>query len=47
LALTGAIGAFVGGAPVPRAVFRVTIGGAIALAITYGIGTLLGAGTGI
>jgi VIT1/CCC1 family predicted Fe2+/Mn2+ transporter len=47
LALTGAVGAYVGGAPVPRAVLRVTIGGAIALAITYGIGTLLGAGTGI
>jgi len=47
LAITGAVGAYVGGAPVPRAVLRVTIGGAIALAITYGIGTLLGAGTGI
>lgn len=47
LGLTGAIGAYVGGAPVPRAVFRVLIGGAAALAITYGIGTLLGAGTGI
>ncbi len=42
LGLTGGIGAYVGGSPVPRSVFRVVIGGAIALAITYGIGTLFG-----
>jgi VIT1/CCC1 family predicted Fe2+/Mn2+ transporter len=42
LALTGGIGAKLGGAPVPRAVIRVTVGGALALAVTWGIGTLLG-----
>jgi len=42
LGLTGGIGAYVGGSPVPRSVFRVVIGGTIALAITYGIGTLFG-----
>ena len=42
LALTGGLGAFIGGSPLPRAILRVTIGGAAALAITYGIGTLIG-----
>lgn len=42
LALTGGIGAYIGGSPVPRSVIRVVIGGAIALAITYGIGSLFG-----
>ncbi len=40
LALTGTISAKIGGANVLRAVFRVVIGGALAMAITYGIGTL-------
>ena len=40
LGLTGGIGAWIGGSPVPRSVVRVVIGGAIALAITYGIGLL-------
>jgi VIT1/CCC1 family predicted Fe2+/Mn2+ transporter len=44
LGLTGGIGAFIGGGPVPRAVLRVMIGGAAALAITYGIGLLIGHG---
>ena len=47
LALTGGIGAYIGGAPVPRAILRVTIGGALALAVTYFIGSLLGSGTAI
>ncbi|MBK5239040.1 MAG: VIT family protein [Actinomycetales bacterium] len=42
LALTGGLGAYIGGSPMPRAILRVTIGGAAALAITYGIGTLIG-----
>lgn len=40
LGLTGGIGAWIGGSPVPRSVVRVVIGGAAALAITYGIGLL-------
>ncbi|MEY4533195.1 MAG: hypothetical protein RI926_964 [Actinomycetota bacterium] len=47
LALTGGVGAFIGGAPVPRAILRVTIGGAAALAVTYFIGSLLGGGTAL
>lgn len=46
LALTGAVGARIGGSPVVRAVVRVMIGGGVALAATYLIGHLLGA-TGI
>lgn len=42
LGLTGGIGAYIGGSPVPRSVIRVVIGGAAALAITYGIGLLFG-----
>jgi len=42
LGLTGGIGAYIGGGPIPRAVLRVVIGGTSALAITYGIGTLFG-----
>ena len=42
LALTGALGARIGGSPIPRAAVRVVVGGAIALAATYLIGTLLG-----
>ncbi|MCU1507610.1 MAG: vacuolar iron transporter family protein [Microbacteriaceae bacterium] len=42
LALTGAVGARIGGSSTGRAVVRVVVGGAIALAVTYGIGLLLG-----
>ena len=41
-ALTGALSARIGGANTRRAVLRVLIGGALGLAITYGIGHLLG-----
>ena len=41
LALLGAIGARAGGANVPRATVRVTFWGALAMAITAGIGKLL------
>ena len=46
LAGTGALGARLGGSPVPRAMIRVVIGGAVALAATFLIGKALGT-TGI
>jgi VIT1/CCC1 family predicted Fe2+/Mn2+ transporter len=42
LAVTGALGARIGGSPWLRPTLRVVIGGAIALAATFLIGTLLG-----
>jgi VIT1/CCC1 family predicted Fe2+/Mn2+ transporter len=42
LALLGAIGARAGGANVPRATMRVTFWGALAMALTAGIGALVG-----
>ena len=42
LALLGAIGASAGGANVPRATMRVTFWGALAMALTAGIGALFG-----
>jgi VIT1/CCC1 family predicted Fe2+/Mn2+ transporter len=41
LAVTGSVAAHIGGSPKLRAAIRVTVGGALALAATYGIGTLL------
>jgi len=46
LAATGAVAAHIGGASRWRAVIRTVIGGALALAATFGIGSLLGT-TGI
>ena len=43
LALLGAIGAHAGGAPIGKAMIRVTLWGAVAMAITAGIGKLFGA----
>ncbi|MFF9198120.1 VIT family protein [Streptomyces sp. NPDC014779] len=43
LALTGWASARLGAAPVPRAVLRNVAGGALAMAVTYGAGSLLGA----
>ncbi|MEU9865660.1 VIT family protein [Streptomyces sp. NPDC047971] len=43
LALTGWWSARLGAAPPPRAVLRNTAGGALAMAVTYGAGSLLGA----
>ena len=40
LVITGALSAKVGGASVKRAVIRVVIGGALAMAVTYEIGKL-------
>lgn len=42
LALLGAVGARAGGASVGKAMFRVTFWGALAMALTAGIGTLFG-----
>ncbi len=42
LASLGALGGYLGGAPKIRASLRVTIGGALAMAVTAGIGHLLG-----
>ncbi|SDR03228.1 Predicted Fe2+/Mn2+ transporter, VIT1/CCC1 family [Curtobacterium sp. UNCCL20] len=42
LALTGATGARIGGGSVPRATVRVVVGGALALAATFAIGSVLG-----
>lgn len=42
LALTGATGARIGGGSVPRATVRVVVGGALALAATFAIGSILG-----
>jgi VIT1/CCC1 family predicted Fe2+/Mn2+ transporter len=46
LALTGAAGARLGGSPAGRASLRVVLGGALALASTFGIGSLIGAPPG-
>ncbi len=43
LALLGAVAARVGGAPVPIGAWRVTFWGALAMAITAGVGALFGA----
>lgn len=46
LAITGSISARLGGAAPRRALPRVVIGGALALAVTYGVGHLFGAALG-
>lgn len=46
LALLGAFAARVGGAPVGTAAFRVTFWGALAMALTAGVGSLFGVSTG-
>jgi VIT1/CCC1 family predicted Fe2+/Mn2+ transporter len=43
LALLGGLGAHAGGAPVTRAALRVTFWGALAMALTAGVGALFGA----
>ena len=43
LALTGALSAYLGGARWGPAVIRLVAGGAIAMAVTFGVGQLLGA----
>lgn len=46
LAALGALGAYMGGASPWRPVVRVTLGGAFAMAVTVGIGRLIGASVG-
>ncbi len=46
LALLGAVGGRLGGAPLVRAALRVTLGGALAMAVTAAIGHLFGVMTG-
>ncbi|MCR5928278.1 hypothetical protein GC584_02265 [Corynebacterium sp. zg912] len=46
LALTGALSAKLGGAPVGRSVARIVVGGSLALAATFAIGSLFGANVG-
>ena len=46
LALTGALSARLGGSPALVAVSRVVIGGALGMAVTYGIGHLVGSSVG-
>jgi vacuolar iron transporter family protein len=46
LAALGGLGGRLGGAPIARASLRVTLGGALAMAITAGIGRLLGVAVG-
>jgi VIT1/CCC1 family predicted Fe2+/Mn2+ transporter len=46
LALTGLLSARIGGGAARRAVLRVVIGGALGLAVTYGIGHLVGTAIG-
>ncbi|GAC1489869.1 MAG: VIT family protein [Pseudarthrobacter sp.] len=43
LAITGGVGAHLGGGPRGKAALRVVIGGAVALAVTFIVGQLLGA----
>ena len=46
LAASGALGAYLGGAPLLRAALRVTVGGLLAMAISAAIGHLLGVSVG-
>lgn len=46
LALTGALSAKLGGAPIGRSVARIVVGGSLALAATFAIGSLFGANVG-
>jgi VIT1/CCC1 family predicted Fe2+/Mn2+ transporter len=46
LAVTGYLSARLGGARPERAVFRLVVGGAVGMAVTYGIGTLVGTAIG-
>jgi VIT1/CCC1 family predicted Fe2+/Mn2+ transporter len=43
LALLGGFGAYAGGAPLIRSALRVTFWGALAMALTAGVGALFGA----
>ncbi|MEO7904970.1 MAG: VIT1/CCC1 transporter family protein, partial [Candidatus Saccharimonadales bacterium] len=43
LAITGYLSAHVGGAPKSKAMIRVIVGGALAMVVTYAVGSLFGA----
>ncbi|MGJ4074017.1 VIT1/CCC1 transporter family protein [Corynebacterium macclintockiae] len=43
LALTGALSAHLSGVPKTRAVLRIVIGGMLALAVTFAVGSIFGA----
>jgi VIT1/CCC1 family predicted Fe2+/Mn2+ transporter len=47
LAITGGAGAYLGNSKVVRPIARVTVGGGLALALTWGIGHLLGTGVAL
>jgi VIT1/CCC1 family predicted Fe2+/Mn2+ transporter len=42
LIITGALSAYAGGANIPKAILRVTVGGILAMLITFGIGKIFG-----
>jgi VIT1/CCC1 family predicted Fe2+/Mn2+ transporter len=42
LAVTGAVAARIGGSKPGRAALRLVVGGALALLVTYALGTLIG-----
>ena len=46
LALTGALSAKLGGAPIGRSVVRIVLGGSLALVATFAVGLLFGANVG-
>jgi VIT1/CCC1 family predicted Fe2+/Mn2+ transporter len=46
LAILGALGARLGGAPMGRAALRVCLGGSLAMAVTAAIGRVLGVSIG-
>ncbi|MGX6607952.1 VIT1/CCC1 transporter family protein [Micromonosporaceae bacterium Da 78-11] len=46
LAITGAVSAKLGSAGIPRAVLRLVAGGALAMAVTFGVGQLVGGTAG-
>lgn len=46
LAVTGAVSAYLGAANMNRAIARLVVGGAMAMAVTFGVGQLVGAGVG-
>ena len=46
LALTGVVSAYLGSAGVVRAVVRLVVGGALAMAVTFGVGQLVGVAVG-
>jgi VIT1/CCC1 family predicted Fe2+/Mn2+ transporter len=46
LALTGAVSAYLGSAGLVRAIVRLVGGGALAMAVTYAVGHLLGVAVG-